>query len=46
MVDTPAASETVFRLIYRSHMRIASDVRKSELGEISASPGRTTSASA
>jgi hypothetical protein len=34
MVDTPAASETVFRLIYRSHMRIASDVRKSELGEI------------
>ena len=34
MVDTPAASETVFRLIYRSRMRIAAEARKSELGEI------------
>jgi FAD-dependent sensor of blue light len=34
MVDTTAAPETVFRLVYRSHMRIAPDVRKSELGEI------------
>src|SRR6185312_16315030 len=34
MVAPPAASETVFRLIYRSRMRIASEARKSELGEI------------
>jgi len=35
MVDSSAAPpETTFRLVYRSHMRIAPDERKAELGAI------------
>jgi hypothetical protein len=35
MVDsTDAPPETTFRLVYRSHMRIAPDARKAELGAI------------